>query len=429
MERLEGTARRVRWGVLSTANIATEKVIPGFRRSPRSEVLGIASREDGRAREVAARLGIPRAYGSYEAMLADPDIDAVYNPLPNHLHAEWTIAAARAGKHVLCEKPLALTADEAQGMVDACRAAGVLLMEAFMYRQHPSWLAVRDLVRSGRIGRLQAVDSWFSYFNDDTANIRNIREAGGGALYDIGCYCVNLSRMLFDAEPVGVQAAITRDPDLGVDVLTSGILSFPTGVATFTCSTRTETDQRVHVYGTRAGSRSRSRSTSRPTARPGSSSRPVATRRSHRRPRRSRSTPPIPTPARPTGSRTPCSTASRCRWSPRTPSPTCGSSTRCSQRAADRRRAPPRPEAQRGEPTYHRAACRRQMASRTTRAAVTAEHAEPGWPPRWWSSWRWSSWAASRPSSSRRGAPRRQGRRASSRRRRAPGSRTRSTAG
>ena len=132
-------------------------------------------------------------------------------------------------------------------MVDACRDAGVLLMEAFMYRLHPSWLAVRELVASGRIGRLKAVDSWFSYFNDDPANIRNIREAGGGALYDIGCYCVNLSRMLFDAEPVGVQAAIVRDPDLGVDVLTSGILSFRTGVATFTCSTRTETDQRVHV--------------------------------------------------------------------------------------------------------------------------------------------------------------------------------------
>ncbi len=251
MERLGDAGRRVRWGVLSTANIATEKVIPGFRRSPRSEVIGIASREDGRARDVATRLGIPRAYGSYEAMLADPDIDAVYNPLPNHLHAEWTIAAARAGKHVLCEKPLALTAAEAQVMVDACRDAGVLLMEAFMYRQHPSWIAVRELVRSGRIGRVAAIDSWFSYFNDDTANIRNIRDAGGGALYDIGCYCVNLSRMLFDAEPVGVQSTIMRDPDLGVDVLTSGILAFPTGVATFTCSTRTETDQRVHVYGTR----------------------------------------------------------------------------------------------------------------------------------------------------------------------------------
>jgi predicted dehydrogenase len=250
VERLEGPGKRVRWGVLSTANIATEKVIPGFRRSARSEVLGIASREGGRAREAATRLDIPRAYESYEAMLADPDIDAVYNPLPNHLHAAWTIAAARAGKHVLCEKPLALTADEAQGMVDACAEAGVLLMEAFMYRQHPSWIAARELVRAGRIGRLQVVDSWFSYYNDDPRNIRNIRAAGGGALYDIGCYNVNLSRMLFDAEPTEVQGTVTRDPELGVDVVTSAILRFPDGVATFTCSTRAETDQRVHIYGT-----------------------------------------------------------------------------------------------------------------------------------------------------------------------------------
>ena len=164
-------------------------------------MLAIASREPGRAEATAAALGIPRAYGSYEALLADPDVDAVYIPLPNHLHAEWTIAAARAGKHVLCEKPLAMTADVAQAMVDACRDAGVLLMEAFMYRLHPSWAAVRELVASGRIGRLRAVDSWFSYYNDDPANIRNIAAAGGGALFDIGCYSVNLSRMLFGAEP------------------------------------------------------------------------------------------------------------------------------------------------------------------------------------------------------------------------------------
>ena len=206
--------KRVRWGILSTADIGLKKVIPGLRRSPRSEVLAIASREDGRAAAAARELSIPRAHGSYEALLADPDIDAVYIPLPNHLHAEWTIAAARAGKHVLCEKPLALTAAQAQGMVDACRDAGVLLMEAFMYRQHPSWIAARSLVESGRIGRLQAVDSWFSYFNDDPRNIRNVADIGGGALYDIGCYSVNLSRMLFASEPTRVQASITRDPVL-----------------------------------------------------------------------------------------------------------------------------------------------------------------------------------------------------------------------
>ncbi len=241
----------VRWGIVSTANIAVAKVIPGMRRASNAEVLAIASREPGRAEATAATLGIPRAYGSYEALLADPDIDAVYIPLPNHLHAEWTIAALRAGKPVLCEKPIALTADEAQGMVDVARETGVPLMEAFMYRQHPSWVAVRELVASGRIGRLRAVDSWFSYFNDDPANIRNIGEFGGGALYDIGCYTINLSRMLFGGEPDEVLGRVVRDPALGVDVLTSAILGFADGTATFTVSTRVETDQRVHLYGDR----------------------------------------------------------------------------------------------------------------------------------------------------------------------------------
>ncbi len=239
----------IHWGILSTADIAISKTGPGLLKAERCELAAIASRDVDRARAAAAALGIPRAHASYEALLADPDVDAVYIPLPNHLHARWAIAAARAGKHVLCEKPLALTSAEAQEVVDACREAGVLLMEAFMYRLHPSWVAARALVAAGRIGRLRAVDSWFSYYNDDPANIRNIREAGGGALYDIGCYSVNLSRMLFEGEPVRVQAAITRDPDSGVDVLTSGILHFPAGIATFTCTTRTEPDQRVDIYG------------------------------------------------------------------------------------------------------------------------------------------------------------------------------------
>ena len=166
------------------------------------------------------------------------------------MHAAWAIAAARAGKHVLCEKPVALDAAEAQTIVDAAREEGTLLMEAFMYRHHPSWIAACELVASGRIGRLQAVDSWFSYFNDDPANIRNIADTGGGALYDIGCYSVNLSRMLFGAEPTRVQASITRDPRFRIDTVTSAILDFEGGVATFTCSTRTETDQRVDIYGT-----------------------------------------------------------------------------------------------------------------------------------------------------------------------------------
>ena len=246
-----GGQRRLRMGVLSTADIALQKVIPGMRRSALVEVVAIASRQAGRAETVARELAIPRAHGSYELLLADPDVDAVYIPLPNHLHAEWTIAALRAGKPVLCEKPIAMTADEAQGMVDVAHETGVPLMEAFMYRQHPSWVAVRELVAAGRIGQLRAVDSWFSYYNDDPANIRNIGEFGGGALYDIGCYTINLSRMLFGGEPDEVLGRVVRDPALGVDILTSAILGFGEGTATFTVSTRVETDQRVHLYGDR----------------------------------------------------------------------------------------------------------------------------------------------------------------------------------
>ena len=241
----------LRWGILSTADIARKKVVPGMLKAARCEVVAVGSRDGAQARQFAAELGIARAHDSYEALLADPEVDAVYIPLPNHLHREWTIAAARAGKHVLCEKPIALTSAQAEEMVEACDAAGVRLMEAFMYRLHPSWEAVRQLIASGRIGRLQTVQSWFSYYNDDPRNIRNIAEAGGGALMDIGCYTINLSRMLFGAEPERVEAALLRDPDMDIDVLTSGLLVFPGGgTATFTVSTRSESDQRVHVYGT-----------------------------------------------------------------------------------------------------------------------------------------------------------------------------------
>lgn len=241
----------LRWGILSTADIARTKVIPGIQKGKRCRVEAIASRDAATARRVADELGIPRSHGSYEALLADPAVEAVYIPLPNHLHAEWTIAAARAGKHVMCEKPLALTAADAERMIAACEAEGVRLMEAFMYRLHPSWLAVRELIASGRIGRLRAVQSWFSYFNDDPGNIRNSLAAGGGAVFDVGCYLVNLTRMLFGSEPIRVEAALTRDAASGVDVLASAILGFEGGgVGSFTCSTRTESDQRVHVYGT-----------------------------------------------------------------------------------------------------------------------------------------------------------------------------------
>jgi predicted dehydrogenase len=238
------------WGILSTASIAMKKVIPGILKADGCRIVAIASRDASRARAAAAEAGITRAHESYELLLADPDVQAVYIPLPNHLHAEWAIAAARAGKHVLCEKPLALTSADAERMVASAEAAGTTLMEAFMYRLHPSWVAARELVQSGRIGRLVAVQSWFSYFNDNPSNIRNIAAFGGGAMFDIGCYGVNLSRMLFEEEPTRVEASIIRDPSSGVDVLTSGLLEFEQGIATFTCSTRAEADQRVDIYGT-----------------------------------------------------------------------------------------------------------------------------------------------------------------------------------
>ena len=242
--------RPVRWGVLSTAKIAVEKVIPGMRKAERCELVAIASREAALAGDLAARLGIPRAHGSYEALLADPDVEAVYIPLPNHLHAEWTIRAAEAGKHVLCEKPLALSSQQAQEMVDACRKAGVLLMEAFMYRLHPQWERVREIVASGRLGDLLVVEGFFSYRNVDPGNIRNIADYGGGALMDIGCYPINVARMVFGAEPSAVKAVLRRDPTFGTDVLTTAVLEFGGRHATFTCSTQLEDDQRVHLIGT-----------------------------------------------------------------------------------------------------------------------------------------------------------------------------------
>jgi predicted dehydrogenase len=240
----------VRWGVLSTADIGVAKVIPAMKGSEMSRVEAIASRTADRAAEAAEALGIPRAYGSYEEMLADDEIEAVYNPLPNHLHPEWTIAAAEAGKHVLCEKPLAMTSAAAKEMIAACDAAGVKLMEAFMYRHHPLWVETRRIIDAGAIGGLTVVDIIFSYFNDDPTNIRNIPEVGGGALYDIGCYAINVSRLLFGMEPTEVKGSIRRDEAMGIDIVSSAILRFGEGTASFVCSTRMEPDQRVDIYGT-----------------------------------------------------------------------------------------------------------------------------------------------------------------------------------
>jgi predicted dehydrogenase len=241
----------VRWGILSTADIGLRKVVPAIQRADACTVVAIASRDADRAATAAAQLGIPAWYGSYEELLAAGDVDAIYIPLPNDLHAPWTVRALAAGKHVLCEKPLALSSAQADQMVAAADGAGRKLGEAFMYRHHPSWVEAVRLVRDGAVGDLQAVQSWFSYFNDDPENIRNRTENGGGAVMDIGCYNVHLSRLLFAAEPTEVQAAVRRDPDMGIDTLSSAVLTFPGGgQATFTCSTRAEPDQRVHIVGT-----------------------------------------------------------------------------------------------------------------------------------------------------------------------------------
>lgn len=242
----------VSWGVLGVANIATKKVIPAMNDSAYSRVRAIASRDLERARHAAADLGIPTAYGSYEELVAAPDIEAVYIPLPNHLHLQWAKAAAEAGKHVLCEKPLAMTSGDARVMIEASESAGVLLMEAFMYRLHPLWAKTKELIDSGAIGELRSVQVAFSYYNDDPSNIRNIPEVGGGALYDIGCYAVNAARFVFGSEPTGVKGFVTRDPELGTDVVTSAILDFGTGQASFVCSTQMESDQRVVIHGTDA---------------------------------------------------------------------------------------------------------------------------------------------------------------------------------
>ncbi len=242
-------SRKVRWGILSTAAIGTKKVIPAMQRAQFCEVAAIASRDLARARQAAASLGIPKAYGSYEELLADPSIDAIYNPLPNQLHIPWTAKAAEAGKHVLCEKPLAMTAEEARTLLAVRDRTGVLIGEAFMIRTHPQWLRARQLIDEGRIGPLRAVMALFSYFNLDPANIRNQLDTGGGALYDIGCYCIQAARYGFGQEPTRAVGHIDRDPHLGTDRLTSAILDFPAGHAVFTCSTQLVPYQRVHFLG------------------------------------------------------------------------------------------------------------------------------------------------------------------------------------
>jgi predicted dehydrogenase len=243
--------KSVRWGVLGTAKIALTKVIPAMQRSQWCEIVAIASRDFAKADESAERLNIPTAYGSYGELLADNSIEAVYNPLPNHLHVPWTIKAAEAGKHVLCEKPVALDAAEARTLIDVRDRTGVRIQEAFMVRTHPQWLETRRLIHTGKIGSLRSITGFFSYFNDDLTNIRNQLELGGGALMDIGCYPITISRFMYETEPRRVLGLIQRDAETGTDTLTTAVLDFPNGHSTFTCSTRLAPYQRMIFHGTR----------------------------------------------------------------------------------------------------------------------------------------------------------------------------------
>jgi predicted dehydrogenase len=244
--------RKIRWGVLSTARIGVNQVIPAMQQGTYSEVTAIASREKQRADAAATKLGIAKTYGSYAELLADPEVDAVYIPLPNEQHVPWSLKALEAGKHVLCEKPIALTADEAQTLVDAAAHYPELkVMEAFMYRFHPQWLRASELVTTGAIGELRTIQSFFSYSNLDPTNIRNQADHGGGGLMDIGCYNISLSRFIFGAEPVRLCSTVEYDSTFKTDRLVSGVLDFgPRGTATFTCSTQLSPYQRVNIVGT-----------------------------------------------------------------------------------------------------------------------------------------------------------------------------------
>ena len=248
---IDAMTKKLRWGALSTANIGIKKVLPAMQLGLYTRVTAIASRDLTRARAAADALGIEKAYGSYEELLADPEIDAIYNPLPNQLHVPWTIKAAEAGKHVLCEKPLSMTVAEAKTLLPVRERTGVKIGEAFMIRSFTQWTRLRKLLDAGRIGDLRSVIGAFSYFNRDRQNIRNAVESGGGALYDIGCYCIHASRYAFGGLPTRVVGLIERDPDFGTDRLTSALLDFPGGQSIFTCSTQLIAYQRVHFLGTK----------------------------------------------------------------------------------------------------------------------------------------------------------------------------------
>ncbi|MDB6179295.1 Gfo/Idh/MocA family oxidoreductase [Paracoccus sp. Z330] len=243
--------KNLSWGILGTAGIARKAMLPALREANGCCLTAVASRDIVRAEAMAGDFGIPRAYGSYEALLADPEIDVIYNPLPNHLHVPLTMQALAAGKHVLCEKPLALTLADAHKVTAAAKSAGRVVAEAFMTRHHPQWLRAHELLRAGRIGRLTGVQALFSYCNDDPANVRNQKDIGGGGLYDVGCYAVDTARFFFGAEPEAVSCTIDLDPDFGTDRLTTGAAHFPGGgQLSFTVSTQSALVQQLTLLGT-----------------------------------------------------------------------------------------------------------------------------------------------------------------------------------
>jgi len=245
---------KIRWGVLSTAKIGVVKVIPAMQKGKYCEITAIASRGLNEAKKTADSLGIPTAYGSYQELLSDPMIDAVYIPLPNHLHVEWAIKAMEAGKHVLLEKPVGLSSKQAERLIEVSKGKPQLkIMEAFMYRHHPQWQKAKELVENGQIGTLKSIQTFFSYHNTDPTNIRHNPDFGGGGLMDIGCYCISLSRFIFGKEPKRVNGFVEFDPIFKTDRMASGILDFSSGISTFTCSTQVTPFQRVNIFGDKGG--------------------------------------------------------------------------------------------------------------------------------------------------------------------------------
>lgn len=242
---------KIRFGILSTANIGRKYVTPAMQLAERCEIVAVASRNLENAESYASDFDIPKAYGSYEKLLADPDVDAVYIPLPNHLHVEWSIKSLQAGKHVLCEKPIGMDEQDAKKLLAESRKYPHLkVMEAFMYRHHPRWKRVVEIAQSGNFGEIKAIHTLFTYYNDEPDNYRNSVEMGGGGLMDVGCYSISVARLIYGREPKSASGISEYDPEFKVDRLTSGLLDFETGTSVFTCSTQCHKDQYVKIYGT-----------------------------------------------------------------------------------------------------------------------------------------------------------------------------------